>query len=259
MSIAAQQRKAAFCRPKHSTNDLDTLLTHAQMAQNPLLAFATALAQELHIEPSTHVIKGPLKLRERADDKAAKYKGNFNEIPDLVRDRVLFDEIGQVIAFRSMMKPGKANSRFLQEWEKRGIRIVDVDDAFLSRKKSGYVGINVSVEIDLGKGRWHTGEIQLMHEGMQGVYEDTKYNYDHHIRPVTDIAFAEGRDLTAEESARIAPFQQANKDMYNGAIVQNRLAGLLSKAAFDGLIQDIQDQKASHLRPVSAPGWAFAA
>ena len=237
-SIAAEQKDVSCRRARHSSNNPRTLMHHAEMAQSGLWQFTAALTEFLNLDPSTQAIRGPLKLRDRFISKArGKYGGQFSEVPDLVRNRVLFNEPETIYLFRSLTGPGKGSHPFLLEWEKRGIRVTEIDDAFLDRKKSGYVGINISVEIDLGKGRWHTCEIQLMHENMQDVDKDTKYTYDNYIRPITDVAEAEGRDLTQEESDSVASFREANKNMYDGAILANGLTGLLSRTAFSDLME----------------------
>ncbi len=226
-------------KSRHSSNNPGTLMHHAEMAQGPLMLFTRALAEYLELNPDTQVIKGPLKLKERFLAKAAKYNGKFSEVPDLVRNRISFKAPETIFMLRSITGPGKNTNEFLQEWENRGIRITEIDDAFLDRKKSGCVNVALSVEINLGKGRWHTCEIQFTHEAMDKIDADTRYNYDTYIRPVTDLAKAEDRELTAEESDSIVCFQEANKAMYDGGIIANGLARLLSKSEFKALMDRI--------------------
>jgi len=233
---------------EHSTNNPDTLMHHAEMARSRLWTFSLALAEQIGIS-DFNVQRGPQKLRERFEQKAKKYNGNYCKVPDLVRNRILFKSVDQIFNFRSLTGPGKGTHPFLLDWEKRGIYILEVDDAFLERKKSGAVGINVSVGIDLGKGRRHVCEIQFMHENMQQIDLDTRYNYDNYIRPVTDRAHSEQRELTAEEFEEIAPFQQANRDMYDAGIIENGLVGLLSEKEFQSFMDSMYERREQQSPP----------
>jgi hypothetical protein len=245
MSIATQQRlkhlhkgAASFvtdCR--QPTTCPETLMRHAELSQSRLLIFARALAEELDLSPETQVVKGPMKERARIESKAqGKYDGHYDQVFDYGRDRILFTNPEQILEFRKMTGPGKISDPFLATWRDRGIEIVEVDDAFLSRKKSGMVGVNISVKIDLGKGRYHICEIQMMHEDMQNIDRLTHQNYEENIRPITDVAFADGdRDLTEDEAMSIYSAREANWNMYDSGIVRCKLQCLLSPDGMEEL------------------------
>lgn len=212
---------------KQMTDDVYALRCHAQMASSGVEKFARELALVLDIDPDINYQRAALKKMGRIMEKARnKYEGDVRSICDIARGRILFDDPDQIHTLRSMMKAGKKTHPFIQKWAERGIYLVHFEDCFENPKSSGYVGINMKLSIDLGKGRHHICELQLMHRDMVHTDMESRRLYER-IRLVTDQAQAQGRELTDQEQKRVGTMQKENRALYAQAISRCDLFGLM--------------------------------
>lgn len=192
------------------TADVDVLMRHAEMARSELRKFSVSLAEAMGLEAG-NVVPGPIKELGRIYDKATgRYDGNVRRICDICRQRVLFNSPADVVAFRRLLSQG-SNSAFYQESLDHGVKIAEVEDCFAEPKKHGYIGINIQLEIDLGKGRKHIAELQLMHRDMVEADKTSHYLYDQ-IRLLDEQATF--RPLTEDEKNARASYLESNKALY---------------------------------------------
>jgi hypothetical protein len=192
------------------TDDVGVLMRHAEMARSKLRKFSVALAEEIGLNEDS-VVPGPIKELGRIFDKASgRYDGDVRRICDICRQRILFDNPADVVAFRRLLSQG-VHSKFYQEAMDHGVRIAEVEDCFAKPKKHGYIGINIQLEIDLGKGRTHVAELQLMHRDMVEADKTSHYLYDQ-IRLIDEQESF--RTLTEDEKNARESYLKSNKALY---------------------------------------------
>ena len=184
------------------TNDVGTLIRHAEMARSSLRRYISALSDELGLPQELHVKMGPIKNLDRIFEKAAGRKdGRFDDICDICRGQFLIDSPEDVERLRMLLRPGRKSSAFNELWESRGAKIVAYDDYFAKPTKTGFRGINVTLEISgIGKGRKHYVEMQVVHRDMLGDLKTTHELYSQK-RTLVEGAKAAGRPLSEEQKA----------------------------------------------------------
>lgn len=188
-----------------------TLQKHGEQAIQRLEGAAMSLAEELGLDPYTNVVRGPVKDMERIFEKAARYDNNLQEIPDLCRVRILFNNPSQVLLARALLKNGSA---FVNNLDQKSLHFVEADDSFFEPKQHGFRGFQIIFNMDLGKNRMVKGEIQLLHENMQQTDQISHTLYEE-IRSIEDRARGQDRDLNANEKAAISGYYKTNKALYD--------------------------------------------
>ncbi len=190
--------------------DLDVLICHAEMARSGLQKFSRSLAQTLKLD-AHNLSLGDIKETERIIAKAReRYNGNIDRICDICRERIFFERPEDVIEFRRLFLQGN-KSPFFKDSLGKGCRILEIEDYFASPRKSGFIGINIQLEIDLGKGRKHVAELQLMHKDMVDA-DKTSRKWFEEIRALEEKK-ALGQ-ITSDEENNLAKLNEANTALY---------------------------------------------
>jgi hypothetical protein len=196
------------------TGDIDVLIRHAEMARSKLTKFATALARELGLEDHNERLCR-IKLLERIFGKAAeRSEGDVRGVRDICAERILFSETSDIVAFRKLLAQGSKSDFYLKSLEK-GVRIVEVEDHFAEPKKHGFIGININLEVQLGKGRVHIVELQLMHVDMVETDKVSHEIYEQ-IRSYDELASKYGT-LTEDQKETRQSLIELNKRIYSEA------------------------------------------
>lgn len=206
MSIATQQSLPniltdAFCADGgfvQQTADPVTLIKHAEQTRTQILKYARALAGALDLEFDQAVKMGPIKTLERIWQKAiGKYDGRVEKICDIARERLYINSPADIIDLRSLFGPGKAGG-FHETWSSRGVHVLEFEDYFAKPSSTGFRGINIKLGVDMGKGRFHICELQVLHGEMKDTL-DTTHMYFEQIREYKDNAEAQKRELSPVE------------------------------------------------------------
>lgn len=213
MPIKSKPIKTARKEPPVAKKILaETLQRHADQGIQRMERIASNLTEELGLSPNLALQRGPKKNIQRIFDKAAdRYNNRIQDIPDICRVRILFNHPSQILLARKLLQDG---SEFRKAWDGGNIEIVEVDDTFLKPKEHGFRGFQIILRINLGKGRFIKGEIQLLHEKMQNTDKLSHLIYQA-IREIKDGAKAEGRELTETENETVDGYQKSNKELYN--------------------------------------------
>jgi hypothetical protein len=160
---------------------LDQEFKKAEHSRSPASRYMSAIAKEMGIDVDNtrdSIVIPPIKNRKRAE---AKLKAEGRTMHDLGRGRIVFDTPEQLEAFYKLMKR-KNKSGVIRGFEKHPVNVMpDTYNDFLAKQRSsGFSGfINFDIEIDLGKGRKGTFEIQLMHRDYIHVCDkQSHYLYD---------------------------------------------------------------------------------
>lgn len=183
-----------------SIDDLDDLFAQAAEADPVLRRITAELADELGGEA---IFPPGIKGRARVIEKAnAKYDGNFAAITDFSRATLQFDDLESVY-------------RSLDALERRGIKIVRLDDRFAKPLDSGYRDIILGVEMPNG----HVGELQLHVRGILAVKEENHLLYEE-ARSIVAKARAANRKMTAKELVRVNELNNQQRVSYETAFVE---------------------------------------
>lgn len=213
-TFCAEQGKIPLRQYTHGPK---ALVGQAEMAQHRLAQFGQALTEEIGSDPYTDYIIGPLKTLSRAFEKAiTRYNGDISAITDFCRHRILFNDPDQIKQLRSIFGPGINSHPFATTWLNRGFEVVQFKDYYMDPKSHGFIGLNLTIKVDLGKGRYHICELQFSHEAMLDVDKESHAIYEQ-IRVIVDTANTEGRDLTDDEIGQIGYLQDENRALYQYA------------------------------------------
>jgi hypothetical protein len=201
----------------------DQATKNAGLARSPLQKFSYALCNESSITPEDSVVMGDTKSLERIIEKAiARYNGDVSKVPDVARDMVLVDSMDQVHAILNTT----SRNYFRNTWMDKGVTINSIEDKFSKpHPVTGWRGIVVQLEIDLGKGRTQTAELQVIPRAMRDLYNQT-HMYLEHIRQMQDRAQAFNINLSDHDKSTIEGHKiEARRIHYEGA----RDTGFLSQ------------------------------
>jgi hypothetical protein len=193
----------------------DQATKNAGLARSPLQKFSYALCNESSITPEDSVVMGNTKSVERIIEKAiARYDGDVSKVPDVARDMVLVDSMDQVHAILNTT----SRNYFRNTWMDKGVTINSIEDKFTKpHPVTGWRGIVVQLEIDLGKGRSQTAELQVIPRGMQDLYDKT-HMYLEQIRQLKDNALARHINLSDYDQNLVLKHQEeARRIHYEGA------------------------------------------
>lgn len=193
----------------------DQATKNAGLARSPLQKFSYALCNESDVAPDSSVIMGETKSVSRIIEKAvARYNGDVSKVDDVCRDMILIDDQEQLRDLRSII----SNTSFRDTWEDKGVRVEKIDDMFTHpHADTGWRGMVLKVEVDLGKGRMQSAEIQIIPRAMHDIYQKT-HVYLEQIRELKDNAKALNVNLSEHEKTVIAEHQaEARRMHYEGA------------------------------------------
>lgn len=140
--------------------------------------YMRAIALELgHEDPDLAYIVAGMKDWDRVKDK---FVNAARDVRDLGRGSVYINSIEEYRAFHSILK-SKTKDGIVKRLNVRDVRIIEgsMDDYLANPRKSGYAGsINFNIEIDLGKGRHGTFEIQVRPSAYQDIDKKSHRLYD---------------------------------------------------------------------------------
>lgn len=180
-------------------SDVFRLICHAELARSSVLKLARSLAQDLNLNPDLNVKMGPIKTFERITQKALGRKhGRVDHVTDICRERLLIESIKDVMEIRRFIR----NPDFHAEWQEKGIKILEVEDYFATPNERGLRAMNMLLYVDLGKGRYHICELQVIHKDMEDTYNTTHVYYEI-IRDLQELEKAQKRPLSAVEKDTI--------------------------------------------------------
>lgn len=228
---------------KKAARRWETKVRHGEQARSSLRRYAEALCKEMDIDPDVAIEMGPVKSLKRIFEKAAtKYSEEIQKISDICRCRIYFNNAEQIKKLRKIFGPGKNSHPFHQKWLEQGTELYAFKDYFARPKAHGYVGINIKIDIDIGKGRHVPCEIQIWHRDMQNTYKLSIDLYEK-IRKVTDVMNAEGRtSLNPSEKESVGHLINANRHLFASEIKRLNLACLMDNPE-DLLAENIQKGK----------------
>lgn len=215
MSIATQHSIPKFlasCFGTHGgfrqqTPDPVTLIRHAELARAHIQRYARDLAEEIGLPVETSVKMGPIKTLSRIWEKAiGKYQGQVEKICDICRERLLISSPDDVLALRRMFDPRRENE-FSERWKGRGIHPVEFEDYFAKPSSTGFRGINIKLAVDMGKGRYHVCELQVVHKDMLKTLDITHVLFEE-IRTLEGAAAAKDRDLSAFDQDKVREMKE---------------------------------------------------
>ena len=197
------------------TNKIEALLRHAQLARSDLERYANALCEELGYNGHTHVKMGEIKALDRIFEKASKpgNEGRVENLNDICRARLLIESPEDIETLRSMMIPGRNNHDFNKTWDGRGVKLVEFEDYFAAPSSTGFRAINMTLEIDLGKGRSHYVELQVAHWFMQDTLDRT-HELKKKIREIEETAAAEDRELYEDEREVVRSYKDQARELH---------------------------------------------
>ena len=184
----------------------DQAIKNAGLARSPLQKFSYAICNESDITPEDSVVMGDVKSLDRIIEKAvARYDGDVSKVDDVCRDMILIDDQYQLRELRAII----SSSSFRDTWEDKGVRVEKIDDMFSHpHEDTGWRGLVLKLEVDLGKGRTQSAEVQVIPRAMQDIYQSTHIDLEY-IRKKKDNAKALGTRLSEEDQASIQE-RQAN-------------------------------------------------
>lgn len=192
------------------TADAKKLVCHAEQARSSVLKLARAIAIELDLDPDLSVAMGPIKTLERIWQKAAGRKqGRVDHVTDICRERLKVESVKDIIELRRMSR----NPDFYKEWEDKGVKIVEFEDYFAYPNERGFRGINMLLHVDLGKGRYHICELQVIHRDMEATL-NASHTYHEMIRDMKEQANAQKRTLDKKELDSIAALEKQSQELH---------------------------------------------
>ncbi len=216
-------------------HDADIVLRNARMGRATLQKFSLALAKEVGRDPDTDFIQGPDKDRDRLIQKAvARYNGDVRQVSDPVRDMVTL-ATPQEVAYAKATLGGKG---FRADQEEKGVKILAVEDFMEKGKASGWRGLVVKLEVDVGKGRKTRAELQMIPKDMLSAYAKT-HPIQEESRHWEDMARAEGRALTRHESSTVEKHRFEARRIHSEAF-RNSPFRVLDKTGLDASGQDFK-------------------
>lgn len=200
---------------RQTTNNVNTLIRHAEQARATFKRYVMALAEEVGLHDEINVNMGPIKNLERIFEKAAGRKeGRFDDICDICRGQLMIDSPEDVKAIRKLLRPGRKSTGFNKTWENRDIRIESYDDYFAKPTKTGFRGMNITLEIGgIGKGRKHYVELQIVHRDMKEALATTHMLYSQK-RELEESAEACGQELTEDQKAVVDYYMDEAKRIH---------------------------------------------
>lgn len=159
----ANYRKTNIC--EKDQNYLSRQFKKAKLGKSKSHRFMAAIAKAIGIEkPEARIKYATGKEWERAKEKYLDESRNMN---DLERGRIMLSSVEKynnlIKLLKTMTKDGQLNGISIE-----GVSILPdkIDNYIEGARKSGWAGaLNMDLEVDLGKGRTGTFELQFMPEG----------------------------------------------------------------------------------------------
>jgi len=175
---------------------------------------------------------GPLKTLERASDKInGDYNGDYTQICDLARGRILVDTVEQIEILRNYLQDNA---------EKLGIQ--EYKDRFAKPSDTGFRDINMKMRLDNG----HVIEFRVEHRAMMKAAEATHDPYEE-VQKIERLAKEEGRHMTEYELDERQKFMDEVRDIHNSPVKDAGLDKLLSDAGRDKINGFEKERQNPHL------------
>lgn len=189
-----------------------TMIRHAEQAQSVSFKYASAVTSELGLRTDA-IQMGKIKELQRIWDKAnERYGGDISRVGDISRERLLVDNPGDVIKVRNLFVAGKAG-RFHEDWLAKGVEVTEFTDYFAKPTSTGFLGINIKLMIDLGKGRKAPNELQIVHREMLRTLDNTHAYYEAK-RKLVELAATQGRKPSKAEQELIDGIEDMTREMH---------------------------------------------
>lgn len=190
--------------------------------------YAQAVCDELSLDSKMAVTIGPIKAPDRIIEKAeARYKGDISKVGDVARLQILVDSPEQAKDAIRLFFPGRS-SPFHKTMEDKGIKLVKAEDNFTHPKETGWIGLNIKLEADLGKGRKQQFEVQIIPSQLVDVY-DTTHGYLQNIRSLKDGAKRQNRILSLNENRQIDQYKAMSLALHKEPLQEFGYAALAEK------------------------------
>lgn len=158
--------------------------------------------------------KAPLKTRARALDKInADYNGNPSRIVDLVRGRIIVQDVHQIDILRQELMTGDTP-----------FAVKAFKDQFAEPTGSHFRAISSKVRLS----NEHVSELRIEHATMQQAAKRTHDLYQN-TQVIERRAEAEGRDLTPDEVAERNRLNQEARAIHDQAAQRAQLDSLLNE------------------------------
>lgn len=205
------------------TKNARQAVKNGEQARSALQKANDAIVSKMNMDAASSVVMGPIKKEERIIQKAiARYDGDVTQVSDVVRSRVRIDSPAQVKHIKDLL----GSQEFRKSLREKGVEILSVEDSFAAPKDTGWRGIVLKTEIDLGKGRSQKAETIFIPRGWFEDYETT-HTYLENIRALKDMAKAQGRDLTSKEAKQVENYK---------AMARETHAELAARDGYDALV-----------------------
>ena len=217
----------------------------AQMIKEKATSFAVNMTRDImhipHDLTGKPVVNGDVKEADRILEKAnGRYNGHLDEITDIGRLSILFNDPDQFLAVRNLFQSEQKMKYFAKELEKSGIKIKEFEDNYAKPKDHGFIGANLIISITFKKGRTEDFEIQFKHRDMVEVDKQTHKTYKAQ-RSIEERAKAENRDLNDKDKKLVLGYQISNAHLYKTCAQHHGLDNLLDDPnAFDNIINKMQ-------------------
>lgn len=161
---------------------LTQLFKTAGFGRSTAHKFMTALVRHVGVVNDTGAIRmSRLKDRSKAGQKIYTDQRSSR---DLARGRILIESPDQYEKVMQLLRSAKANRGFVSKLRVNGVRIAEdkhgayYTDYIANPRKSGYAGsINLDLEIDVGKGKTATFELQIMPWDYENAYDHSHCLY----------------------------------------------------------------------------------
>jgi|GEM_PF-1360788 len=156
---------------------------------------------------------GPLKTRARAHDKIrGDYKGNYTEICDLARGRIIVDTVEQIEILRNYFQANR-----------QALGIEEYKDRFAEPSDTGFRDINMKIRLDND----HVIEFRVEHRAMMKAAEATHAPYEK-MQEIDRLVKAENRDWTQAERFKRYRILDQVRDIHGFPVQKAGLDQLLS-------------------------------
>ncbi len=170
MTLKSYYADATIVTAYQPTADLAQLGNQAQEANARLNIFGGLAADKMGARFKMIANK---RLDAAFAKAADRYGFDFRQIRDLSRGCLLVDSVEQIEEARRLLHPALRSS-FLKDRSRFGYEVIEFEDLFSRPPETGFRAINMKIKVPLPKGRWHVGEIQIRHKGMEKVYKETR-------------------------------------------------------------------------------------
>lgn len=197
---------------KAHIKEANVLKEDAAKAVDLAIPYALSQAKELGLSGDA-VQVGPSKTLTRMFEKAfGKLDGNLEEINDVGRLRVLFDEADHVKQLRKMYGGGK-NAKFTPFHPNNHVSVTGAQDYYWEPSSTGRIAFHVDLDVAISGGKSVGVEIQFIHKDMLSTEKATHLNYQK-AKGIERVAKHDNRPMTADETQAVTNYRESNTAMY---------------------------------------------